>query len=113
MILNVWSYPSEPTAYQITGVDGRQMTIVFLPSKETLFHYKHSANEEEYVLTKMKGVYGTHYLGPIWTVEGPTISFGLRWVSRNAKPVLMEIEWKNKQILGDMRSTFPDKGRGV
>lgn len=111
-ILTVWTYPDAPEKYQIVGEDGRTLAMIFLPSKQTIISYTDTANREaEAVLTRMRGSFGTHYLGPIWQVEGPGVTFGLRWVPNGGRPLVMETRYLQKFRVGPGESNFPKVGK--
>jgi len=111
-ILTVWMYPEAPKKYEVVGEDGRTLSMIFLPSKRTIMHYTDPANREaEAVLTRMRGSFGTHYLGPIWRVEGPSVTFGLRWVPDGGRPLIMETKYLQKFRVGPGESNFPKVGR--
>lgn len=109
--VSIWQYPKKIEAYQIEGEDGRYMLIVFLPQKQTMIWYTDPNRQHtEGILARMKGTYGTHYIGPIWRVEGPGIFIGLRWYEKGIDPVVMEIRTLNKYIEGRGDSSFPSIG---
>lgn len=88
------------------------MAMIFLPSKQTIIHYTDSANREaEAVLTRMRGSFGTHYLGPIWIVERPGVTFGLRWVPDGGRTLIMETKNLQKFRVGPGESNFPRVGK--
>lgn len=106
-VVTVWSSPSDIETYEINGGDGRSMRMVFMPGNETFISYSDPKMESvEVVRTKMKGVYGTHYVGPIWKMGGPVNLLGLRWYS-TGEPVDMEIEVVKKYRIGSGDSSFP------
>jgi hypothetical protein len=110
--LSVWMYPDTPEKYEIVGEDGRRLAMIFLPSKRTIIHYTNTANREaEAVLTRMRGSFGTHYFGPIWRVEGPGVTFGLRWVPNGGRPLIMETKYLQKFRVGAGESNFPKVGK--
>ena len=111
-ILTVWMYPEAPKKYEVVGEDGRTLSMIFLPSKRTIIHYTDPANREaEAVLTRMRGSFGTHYLGPLWRVEGPGVLLGLRWVPDGGEPLIMETKCLQKFRVGPGESTFPKVGK--
>jgi hypothetical protein len=108
-ILTTWESHKNPATYSIRGADGREFTIIFLPEFETMIWYVDpSRNFIEGVLTKMRGSYGTHYLGPIWRVEGPRAGglFGFRRLPTGQEPIHMEIINLDKYTQGRGESTF-------
>ena len=110
-IVTVWMYPDAPQKYEVVGQDGRTLSMTFLPTKRTIVHYTDSANlESETVLTRMRGTFGTHYLGRLWRVEGPGVLLGIRWIPKGVKPLVMEIKTLEKFRVGPGESTFPKVG---
>lgn len=112
-ILTTWESHNKPTTYSVRGVDGRDLSIIFLPEFETMIWYVDpNRNFTEGVLTKMRGSYGTHYLGPIWRVDGPRAGglFGFRWLPTGQEPVHMEIIHLDKYTEGQGESTFGKTG---
>jgi hypothetical protein len=109
--VSIWQYPKTIEAYQVEGADSRYMLIVFFPQSQTMIWYI-DPNEEftEGILSRMKGAYGTHYIGPIWRVEGPGIFVGLRWYGEGIKPVVMEMKVLNKYMQGRAQSSSPPIG---
>jgi hypothetical protein len=104
-----WESHSKPMTYSIRGVDGRELSIIFLPEFETMMWYVDpNRNFTEGVLTKMIGSYGTHYLGPIWRVDGPRAGglLGFRWLPSGQEPVNMEITHLDKYTEGRGESAF-------
>ena len=107
-----WMYPDVPKKYEVVGEDGRTLSMTFLPSKRTIIHYENPANiESESALARMRGSFGTHYLGPIWRVEGPGVLLGLRWVPDGARPVIMETKYLRTVKIGTGEWTFPNPGK--
>lgn len=111
-VVTVWSPPKIPETYVIDGADGRGMMMVFMPNYETMIWYT-DANEGsvEGVLIEMRGTYGTHYVGPLWHIEGPGIWFGFRWYSGDVEPIHMEIRTKEKYFEGRGETSFPQIGK--
>lgn len=113
-VVTVWKSPDSPTTYSIYGPDGRSLAMIFLPKNETIILY--TENESEFMegaLTKMRGVYGTHYLWRLWKVEGPGTGeglFGYRIYPDGAEPVAMEISILKKFIHGSSESAMGDEG---
>ena len=92
-VVTVWISPKSIETYAIEGEDGRSMNMILLPQNETIISYADPSRDSlEIVRTKMRGTYGTHYVGPIWDLDGPGYSywFGLRWYSKG-EPVVMDI----------------------
>ena len=86
--------------------------MVFMPSRETMIWYNDPGEGSiEGVLTEMRGTYGTHYIGPLWHIEGPDISFGYRWYPGDVEPIHMEIRTKEKYFEGKGESSFPKTGK--
>lgn len=111
-ILTVWMYPDKTEKYVIEGEDGRTQAMIFLPSNRTLIHYTDTTNREaETVLTQMRGSFGTHYFGPIWQVEGPYVTYGLRWVPNGGRPIIMETKYLQKFKTGPGKTKFPKVGK--
>lgn len=109
-IITVWKPPSELVSYAIAGADKREMHIVFLPTKETMIWYRDPGNQlTEGALIKMRGVYGTHYFGPVWHIDAPNVFLGYR-VYSEGEPVSMEIEVLQKYMKGRGSSSFPKVG---
>ena len=107
-VMTLWTYPKEVEAYSIEGIDVRSALMVFMPQKETVLWYSDpSLDAVEVLLMRMRGTYGTHYVGPIWTTEG---LFGYHWCPGDIEPVQMEIDTLNKYKEGSGDSAFPDIG---
>lgn len=112
-LIVAWESQKDPTAYSVRGVDGREMTIVFLPEHETMIWYVDpNSKHVEGVLTKMRGTYGTHYVGPLWRIDGPHAGglFGFRLLSTGQEPIHMEIIVLDKYIEGRGESSFLKTG---
>ena len=112
-IFTTWESHKSPTTYSISGVDGRELTIIFLPEFETMIWYVDpTRNFVEGVLANIRGSYGTHYLGPIWRVDGPRAGgfFGFWWLPEGQEPVHMEIQHLDKYTQGQGESTFGRSG---
>ena len=112
-VVTTWESHEQPVTYSIHGADGREFTMVLLPNFETMILYKDpSQNFAEGILTKMRGSYGTHYIGPIWGLQGPRAGglFGFRWLADGQEPVHMEIINLEKFTQGQGTSTFGDVG---
>lgn len=108
-IVTTWGSHEKPATYSVKGVDGRGLTVIFLPKFETMIWYVDpTRNFAEGALTKMLGSYGTHYLGPVWRVEGSRAGglFGFRWLPTGQEPVHMEIIYLDKYTEGQGESTF-------
>ncbi len=87
------------------------MLMIFMPKSEVMIWYGDpKTKSREGVLTTMKGSYGTHYVGPVWRVEGPGTLLGWKWITDDMEPVHMEITVleKYREGLGD--SAFPSIG---
>jgi hypothetical protein len=111
-VVSVWMYPDVTKRYEVVGEDGRTFSMTFLPSKRTIIHYTNPSNlESEAILTRMRGTFGTHYLGPLWRIEGPGVFIGLRWVEKGVEPLMMEIKVLEKFRVGPGESTFPKVGK--
>jgi hypothetical protein len=87
--------------------------MIFVPAHQTMIWYLDPNEHFEGVLTRMKGVYGTHYLWRLWHVEGPGITFGWRIYPSNTKPVVMETTVLERYMGGKGNPTFPAKGQTV
>ncbi len=112
-ILVTWKSLDKPVTYSTLGIDGREFTIIFLPKFEAMIWYKDpNLNFVEGVLSKMRGSYGTHYIGPVWRVEGPRSGglFGFKWLDKGQEPVHMEIIVLDKYIEGQGVSAFGPVG---
>jgi len=112
-IVTVWTSPGSPKQYQIAG-DGRTLTWYSLPDNRVILRHENRRNDtDEVVLTKMRGTYGTHYVGPIWNVAqrelGEWWILGLRWYP-DSEPVVMDIEVKKQNNQGASQEAFPDVG---
>ena len=111
-IVTTWSSPDTIQTYAIEGADGRFGMVVFMPKNETMMWYTDPDQEKlEGVLVRMRGTYGTHYIGPLWRVEGPGVLIGIRWCPGGAKPVMMELETLNKHMEGPGDPYFPNVGK--
>lgn len=111
-VVTIWVSPKSIETYAIEGEDGRSITMVFLPKNETIISYADPTRESlEVVRTKMHGEYGTHYVGPIWELDGPGYQywFGFRWYSKG-EPVVMDIKVLKKYRIGPGDSDFPREG---
>jgi len=109
--ITVWMSPKSIETYAITGEDGRSMHIVFLPQNEAAILYEDPTNGcLEVARTAMRGEYGTHYIGPIWHLNGPGYWFGLRWYTKG-EPVTMDIKVLKKYQIGPGDSSFPREGK--
>ena len=107
-VMTLWTYPKQPEAYSIEGHDGREIIMLFMPTKETVFWYSDpSSDVAEMALMRMRGTYGTHYFGPLWTTDG---LFGYHWLPDGVEAVQMETTVLNKYREGYGDSSFPDKG---
>lgn len=103
----LWSPPTTPTTYEIVG-DGLAITMIFLPKNETLIWYEdRHGGTSEILLTKMRGMHGTHYIGPLWKIDGPDIQFGWRLFFDDLEPVSMTIETIEKFQRGNAPSFAP------
>ena len=112
-ILVTWKSHDKPVTYATRGGDGREFSITFLPKFETIILYKDPNRKfVEGVLAKMRGSYGTHYIGPIWRVEGPRAGglFGFRYLPSGQEPVHMEIIPLDKYMEGQGTSAFGSVG---
>ena len=113
-IVTTWLSPAEPTTYAIRGSDGRALSMTFLPKNETLITYaERDSGFLELSLTKMRGVYGTHYFGRVWRLEGPAVGaglFGLRVYPEGSQPVVMETTVLKKFVHGTSKQTLPVEG---
>ena len=113
-IMTTWSSPEEITTYSIYGVDGRTLSIVFMPNHMTYIIYMNEVkNSLEIELSEMKGVFGTHYFGTLWGIDGPGIGkgiFGLRIYPKNTKPVMMEKKVLCKYKQGNEDDMLRKKG---
>ena len=58
----------------------------------------------------MRGIYGTHYFGPLWHIVEPGFLPGIRIYPSGEKPVLMEIEVLHKYRTGFGDLGFPEIG---
>lgn len=108
-VITTWESHKNPATYSIRGVDGREMSIIFLPEFETIIWYTDpNRGFMEGVLAKMRGSYGTHYLGPLWRVDGPHAGglLGFRWLPGGQEPVHMEIINLDKYTEGRGESSF-------
>ena len=110
-VMTTWSSPKTPAIYSIAGMDGRVMTMIFMPQHKTMIWYS-DPNERriEGILAEMRGSYGTHYFWRLWHVDGPGIVFGYRLYPSDTKPVHMEIIVLERYMEGRGNPTFPDKG---
>lgn len=107
-IVTVWTYPDTPRKYEVIGEDGHALSMTFLPTERTIMQYSDPANvESEIVLARMRGTFGTHYIGPLWRLEGPGVLIGLRWLPKGIQPLIMEIETLEKFRIGPGESIFP------
>lgn len=110
-IVVTWAPPQEPASYVIKGKDDRLLRLIFMPEGTTLLWYKDPAkNSTEAGLLRMRGTYGTHYIGPFWKIPRPGIIPGFRIYPSGAKPVLMEVKVLQKYKTGLGDSQFPDEG---
>ncbi len=108
----IWTYPKETEKYSIVGEDGRSLSIIFLPSKKTIIHYTDPSKlVSEIVLTRMRGTFGTHYIGNLWRVEGPGVLIGLRWCPKGVRPIMMEIKTLEKSRVGPGKPASPPVGK--
>jgi hypothetical protein len=110
-VVTVWLSSKNPIIYSVEGADGRTLRMIFLPKNETIIWYHdHNNNYVEGVLTKMKGVYGTHYFWRLWKVEGSYFTLGFRIYPADAEPVNMEITTLERYMKARGDPTFPQKG---
>ena len=107
-VMTLWTYPKQIEAFSIEGYDNREAIMIFMPNKETVLWYSDpEKNTVEVLLMKMRGNYGTHYIGPLWTTEG---LLGYHWCPDGIKPVEMEVTTLNKYKEGYGDSEFPKIG---
>ena len=110
MVVRVWLPSNIPETYFLRGVDGREMTFVILPENKVLIAYGNPQKKQvEHVLTKMRGTFAHHYIGPIWRLDRGGI-FGLRLYKKSIEPIEMEIEILNKFHMGLGESSFSKIG---
>lgn len=113
----VWSTPTATTTYAIYGREGTTLKLIMLPDNKAIFYTKNDQrNSEEYVLTDLSGVYGTHYFGNLWKLESSGLLksglFGYRWYTSGAEPVSMEIDYLAKHNTNNRTiQRFPATGR--
>lgn len=109
--IDVWESPSVAETYSIHGVDGRSLSITFLPDHQTLLWYADSTEQHfEGALVRMRGSRGRHYFWRVWHIEGPGVWFGWRIFPHGTVPVHMEIEVLSRYMEGRGRPTFPEVG---
>jgi len=109
-VTTIWSSPKTSEIYSFEGQDGRVMLMIFLPKHETMVWHFDPANEStEGILTKMRGVIGTHYFWRLWHIEGPGITFGYRIYPSDTKPVNMEIIVLEKFMSTTGKPALPEK----
>ena len=80
-VVTLWTSPQSVETYAITGEDGRSIHMVFFPGNETVIEYRDPTESSlEVVRVHMRGTYGSHLIGPIWSLDGPgpRYWFGLR-----------------------------------
>ena len=111
-MITVWKSPDKPTAYEIIGDDKRALLMVFFPKNEVMIIAKDQFDKTEAILTRMRGVHGSHYFGNLWKVEGPNSGFffGFKWVEEEVNPVHMEIEILSKFNPDNIASSFGKVG---
>jgi hypothetical protein len=113
-IVTVWTSPKEATSYSVVGTDGRTLSLIFLPKRETVFVYSPDRGRSiEANLSEMKGTYGTHYFWRLWSVEGPGQMGGLlgyRLYPDGFRPVMMESTVKRKFMHGSHKPVLPEQG---
>jgi hypothetical protein len=110
-VVPVWQYPAVATTYDVEGADGRTMSMVLLPSRETIVAYADSANGAiEVIRARFRGTLGTHYVGPVWNVSVEGHLFGLRLYPQGISPVDMEVEIQRKYRFGRGESVFRTEG---
>ena len=106
-----WSPPPEPTSYVTEWEDESLLRLIFLPNKRAILWYEDRARgSAEALLLRMRGIYGTHYFGPLWYIEEPGFLPGIRIYPSGEKPVLMEIEVLHKYRTGFGDLGFPEIG---
>lgn len=109
--ITVWNSPKMPEIYSTEGQDGRVMSMIFLPKHEAMIWNFDPANgSTEGVLTKMCGLYGTHYFWRLWHMMSPGTIFGYRICPPDTEPVNMEITVLERFMKGRGYSEFPKKG---
>lgn len=111
-IKSAWVYPDTITTYSTKGSDGQNLSIVFYPEGRTIFYYNDPSNQYAEVTTaSMKGLYGTHYWGQLWSIYERIKILGLRFYPNGTEPVLMEVSVLDKYVQGDpSNSPLPEKG---
>ena len=113
-VVTIWKSPSEPTTYAVHGEDGRSLAMLFMPKNETYIIYtEKNTGFIEVALTKMRGSFGTHYFGRLWSLDGPGTGdglFGYRIYPEGAEPVVMETTVKNKFTHGNGDPTLRSIG---
>ena len=112
--VTIWGSPKTPEIYSSEDQDGRVISMIFLPKHETMIWHFDPANESaEGVLTKMSGLYGTHYFWRLWHIMSPGITFGYRICPPDTEPVNMEITVLERVMNGKENPEFPEKGERI
>ena len=113
-VITVWSAPTKAETYSVHGDDGRSFVMIFLPTNETIFLYSEERPRFiEASLTKMRGSYGTHFFGRLWSVPGQgSIGsiFSYRIYPENARPVVMESTVLKKFVRGSGKQALSSEG---
>ena len=78
-IIREWGSPKEPESYYTKGIYNREILFILLPKNKVLITYSdYHKNQMDYVLTKMVGTFGHHYIGPFWGLDQGSF-FGFRF----------------------------------
>lgn len=108
MVLRIWTPEESTITYAINGIDGREMKMIFMEDQKLIFwFYDQNSGFTEVVLTEIKGIYGTHYFGQIWSIEG---KFGFRIYPKGVEPVKTEVKILKKYLNEEKESSFAAEG---
>ncbi len=110
IIIREWVFPKTPETYYGKGIYNREMRFIVLPKNRVLITYSdYQKNQIDYVLTKVVGTFGHHYMGPFWGLDRGFL-FGFRFYKKGIEPIETEMEILNKLHLGPGQSSFPEIG---
>lgn len=109
-IFIIWRSPKVPESYYTKGIYNREIRFILLPKNKVLITYSdYQKNQIDYVLIKMVGTFGHHYIGPFWGLDQGSF-FGFRFYNKKISPIETEMEILNKIHLGPGESSFPEIG---
>lgn len=109
-ITKIWKSSKGPETYYAKGIYNREIRFIILPKNKVLITYTdYHKNQIDYVLTKITGTFGHHYLGPFWGLDHGGF-FGFRFYKKEIEPIEAEMKILNKIHLGPGESSFPAIG---